>query len=87
MITAPISPIACVVQPAGTVGTNVPKSTDPMSGLTSIKFTKKHPAITAINNAKNPYRRCFRKNVSYFQFANTKVMYEQKDEGVNDCND
>lgn len=40
--------------PEGIVGTKVPKNTEPASGPTMKKFTKKHIAIVPIRNAKNP---------------------------------
>ena len=54
MITAPISPIDWGMHPGGIDGMKVPYNTDPKSGLTIIKFTKKHTAMTEMSSAKNP---------------------------------
>jgi len=52
-MTAPITPRAAGNAPAGMVGTRVPYTRSPTSGLAENKFAKKQVPITAMRKAKN----------------------------------
>lgn len=95
-MTEPMSPTAEPKEPIGIVGTKVPSRIARLSGLTTKKFTKKHVAMIAINNAKNPYKSDkyikiwyvgVRLNVSYFKLPDSKVVNEEEYEGIEDGND